>query len=85
MDTLKPLGMHENVRTIDSCQGREFNIIVFSCVRSNENKDLGFVNNARRINVALTRAKHGMIIVGNSETLGVDKDWSRIITICKES
>jgi regulator of nonsense transcripts 1 len=69
IDTLRPIGMHENVRSIDSWQGRECDIIIFSCVRSNPRKELGFLARPRRINVALTRAKHGMIIVGNADTL----------------
>jgi regulator of nonsense transcripts 1 len=85
MDTLRAIDMEENVRTIDSWQGRECDYIIFSCVRSNLEKELGFLANARRINVALTRAKHGMIIVGNATTLCHDPNWKFIIDFCKEN
>jgi len=51
--------------TTDAFQGREREIIIFSCVRSNDFHNIGFCGEKRRINVALTRAKYGMIIVGN--------------------
>jgi senataxin len=53
------------VNTIDSFQGREKDIIVFSCVRSNPQRQLGFVSDYRRMNVAITRAKHCLFVVGN--------------------
>jgi len=59
----------ENVKSIDSWQGRETEVMIMSAVRSNTKGNVGFIDNERRINVALTRAKHGMIIIGNSNTL----------------
>jgi len=55
--------------TIDSFQGRESDIIIFSTVRCNANRDIGFLDDARRLNVAWTRAKLGLIIVGDRNTL----------------
>lgn len=61
------------VNTVDAFQGREKEIIVFNCVRSNPIKSivgsLGFLTDLRRLNVAITRPKHFLFIVGNSKTL----------------
>ncbi|GMG22022.1 unnamed protein product [Ambrosiozyma monospora] len=54
------------VATIDAFQGREKDIVVMSCVRSNPESRIGFMNNQRRMNVALTRAKYCMVLVGNA-------------------
>ncbi|MCB0536021.1 MAG: S1 RNA-binding domain-containing protein [Bacteroidetes bacterium] len=61
------------VSTLDSFQGMEFDVIVFSFTRSaspeQTNKKVGFLDDARRLNVAFSRAKKKLILVGNSETL----------------
>jgi superfamily I DNA and/or RNA helicase len=63
---LQELGLRESVRTIDSWQGREKEFMIFSAVRCNNQGKIGFLENYRRINVALTRAQHGLIIIGNA-------------------
>ncbi|KAJ6529219.1 AAA domain-containing protein [Mycena capillaripes] len=55
--------------TIDSFQGRESDIIIFSSVRSNADKDIGFVDDARRLNVMWTRARLALIIIGDRGTM----------------
>jgi superfamily I DNA and/or RNA helicase len=54
---------------VDSFQGREADIVVFCTVRCNVHYSIGFLANERRMNVALTRAKRGLIVVGHRETL----------------
>lgn len=73
-EMMQEMELSENVRTIDSWQGRDKEIIFFSAVRCNPNT-LGFLSNAKRMNVALTRAQHGMIIVANAKTLSLDTKW----------
>lgn len=57
------------VATLDSFQGREHDVIIFSFTRSAFNKKVGFLDDARRLNVAFSRAKKKLILIGNSETL----------------
>jgi hypothetical protein len=68
------------VNSVDGFQGREKDVIVFSAVRSNSQGDVGFLHNWRRMNVMLTRAKHGLIVIGNRETLSHDEYWRNWIT-----
>jgi regulator of nonsense transcripts 1 len=64
--------IEQNIRTIDSWQGREVDFMIFSTVRCNKNGSIGFLKNERRTNVALTRAKLGLVIIGNARTLKND-------------
>lgn len=68
-----------DVKTVDGFQGREKEIIIISTVRSNNNKEIGFLRDLRRLNVAITRAKRKLIIVGNKDTLSSDKTYKRLI------
>ena len=74
-------GIAENVMTVDSWQGREKPYMIMSAVRSNEDMVVGFLNSYRRLNVAITRAQHGLIIVGNRKTLSNDKNWKKLIEL----
>ena len=58
-------GLNLDIKTIDQVQGRESDIAILSLTRSNASRTMGFVNDYPRINVALSRAKHGLIIIGD--------------------
>lgn len=73
------------VATIDNFQGEEAKIVIISLVRSNEQHRCGFLRTSNRINVLLSRAKHGMYIIGNSATSGHVPMWAQVIKILQDS
>ena len=58
-----------SVNTVDGFQGQERDVIVISLVRSNDEGQIGFLRDLRRMNVAITRARMKVIILGNRKTL----------------
>ena len=56
------------VATVDNFQGEEAKVIIVSLVRSNNEKKVGFLRTTNRINVLLSRAQHGMYLIGNADT-----------------
>mmetsp|Transcript_41117 Transcript_41117/g.53965 ORF Transcript_41117/g.53965 Transcript_41117/m.53965 type:complete len:243 (-) Transcript_41117:98-826(-) len=76
VDKLVEKDMHEQVISIDSSQGREFDIVFVSMVRTKPSK---FIKEYNRINVGITRAKHALVIVGNAQNLSRDQGWARLL------
>ena len=66
------------VRTVDGFQGQERDVIVISMVRDNEKGEIGFLGDLRRMNVAITRARMKLIVIGNSETLSRHKFYKAL-------
>jgi hypothetical protein len=79
----KSLGKCLTLATIDNFQGEEAAIVVISLVRSNPEVRCGFLKTSNRINVLLSRAKHGMYILGNSATYAHVPMWSDVIGMLK--
>jgi regulator of nonsense transcripts 1 len=65
-------------------QGREKDIIILSCVRSNEQQSVGFLGEPRRLNVALTRARYGLVVLGNPKVLGRQPLWAALLAHFRE-
>jgi hypothetical protein len=68
------------IRTVDGFQGGEKEAIILSLVRSNENKQVGFLSERRRINVAVTRAKRHLVIVCDTDTCSKDAFIDRLLS-----
>lgn len=67
------------IDTVDGFQGREKEAMLITLVRSNEIGEIGFLADTRRTNVALTRAKRKLIVVGDSATLATDPFYARML------
>ncbi|KAK4446569.1 hypothetical protein QBC34DRAFT_149242 [Podospora aff. communis PSN243] len=67
------------IATVDNFQGEEATVVVVSLVRSNSQNSVGFLKANNRINVLLSRAKHGMYIIGNANTYSNVPMWKNVI------
>jgi hypothetical protein len=72
------------VKSVDGYQGRERDVIIFSAVRSNRRGNVGFLTDWRRLNVALTRARQALLVIGDVDTLTEgDKHWAAFNKWCQ--
>ena len=81
---LKPLRKQISVNTVDGFQGQERDVILISMVRDNTSGSIGFLNDLRRMNVAITRARMKLIMFGNAETLGKTKFYEKLVEYFEE-
>ena len=75
----RKLRRHVTVGTVDGFQGQERDVIIISLVRENTEGNIGFLRDLRRMNVAMTRARMKLIIVGNAQTLNRHKFYRAFI------
>ena len=73
------------VSTIDSFQGQEKEIVIVSLVRSNDEGEIGFLKDYRRMNVAMTRAKDRLIVIGDSATIGADAFYNAFLAYVEKN
>lgn len=71
--------------TVDNFQGEEAKIVVISLVRSNTQHKVGFLKTPNRINVLLSRAQHGMYVIGNADTAKNITMWNQVLNILQET
>ncbi len=82
-DFFKPFRSLITVNTVDGFQGQERDIMLISLVRSNEKGQIGFLSDLRRMNVAITRARMKLIIIGNAATLAHNSFYKRLYEYIK--
>lgn len=76
-------GLDITINTIDGFQGQERDVVYISLVRSNRKSEIGFLTDYRRMNVAMTRAKKKLIIVGDSSTIGNNPFYANFLAYCE--
>ena len=77
-----------DVNSVDGFQGREKEVMLLSCVRSDYGREyplgIGFVRDERRVNVMLTRARHSVFVLGHGDTFKQDEMWAALFENAKE-
>lgn len=80
---LRPLRQAITINTVDAFQGQERDMIIVSLVRANEKGEIGFLRDLRRMNVAITRARSKLILIGHSPTLCRHRFYRELYKHCK--
>lgn len=70
---------------MDAFQGREANIVIFSCVRAAGSRGIGFLSDVRRMNVALTRAKCFLFVIARCSSITVNPYWRDLVEHARET
>ena len=81
---LRPFRSLITVNTVDGFQGQERDVIFISLVRANEDGQIGFLNDLRRMNVAITRARMKLVILGDASTLAKHPFYKRLMLFIKK-
>lgn len=84
-EVLRPLRRQITVNTVDAFQGQERDVIVVSLVRDNDAGQIGFLTDLRRMNVAITRARMKLIIIGSRSTLCRHPFYDKLHRACQEA
>lgn len=75
---LRAIRRHITVETVDAFQGQERDVVILSLVRANDDGQIGFLQDLRRMNVAMTRARHKLMLIGSSATLCRHKFYRKL-------
>ena len=73
------------IKSVDGFQGREKEVVIISLTRSNKQDEIGFLEDIRRLNVSLTRAKRKLIVVGDSDTVTSHKTYAHFVDFVQEN
>ncbi|MEL7835104.1 IGHMBP2 family helicase [Fodinibius sp. Rm-B-1B1-1] len=73
------------IKSVDGFQGREKEVVIISLTRSNNNNEIGFLEDVCRLNVSLTRPKRKLIVVGDSSTVSSNKVYKRFMDYVREN
>lgn len=76
---ISSINQYLTINTVDAFQGQERDLVAISFVRSNDTGEIGFLSDIRRTNVAITRAKKKLLIVGDSATLGTHDFYTALL------
>ncbi|HOY08017.1 MAG TPA: IGHMBP2 family helicase [Saprospiraceae bacterium] len=84
-EVLAPLHANSQlvVNTVDGFQGQERDVIYISLVRSNPKSEIGFLSDYRRMNVAMTRARKLLVVIGDSATIGNNAFYAKFLEYCE--
>ena len=82
---LRRIRKYISVNSVDGFQGQEKDVILISMVRSNTEMNIGFLSDLRRMNVAMTRARMKLIMVGDINTLSVNKFYTKLFNYIKNA
>ncbi len=83
-EEIKPFLPFISINTVDSFQGQERDIVYISMTRSNANGEIGFLSDIRRMNVAMTRAKKKLVVIGDSATLAQFPYYNNFIAFAED-